>query len=77
MKIIERPQGWFTWSLVGAWALLLMGTLFVFLFPKYLAAMLIKPLWILSIFVVLGTWVYGVIRAVRLFRRWIGLRGSK
>jgi hypothetical protein len=70
MKIIEAPQGWFAWALVGTWGLLLVGTLLVFIFPKYLAATLIKPLWILSIVVVLGTWVWGVIRAVRLFRRW-------
>ena len=70
MKIIETPQGWFARTLVGAWGLLLVGVLLVFLFPKYLAATFIRPLWILSLFVVLGTWVYGVIRAVRLFRRW-------
>ena len=69
MKIIEAPQGWFARTLVSGWGVLLVGTLFVFLFPKHLAPILGKPVWILSFFVVVGTWAYGVIRAVRFFRR--------
>jgi hypothetical protein len=68
MKIIEAPQGWFGKTLVASWGVLLAGTAFVFLFPKHLAPMLGKPLWIFSIFVVVGTWVYGIIRVVRLIR---------
>ena len=73
MTIIEAPQGWFARTLVGGWVFLLVGALFVFLFPKQLAPILIKPLWILSFFVVIGTWVWGGARAARLFRRWFGM----
>jgi hypothetical protein len=68
MKIVKVPQGWFLRSLVAAWIVLLVGTGFIFLFPKPLAPMLGKPLWILSFFVVVGTWVYGIVRVARLVR---------
>jgi hypothetical protein len=69
MKIVEVPQGWFVRSLVTAWIVLLVGTASIFLFPKPLAPTLGKPLWILSFFVVVGTWVYGIVRVARLVRR--------
>lgn len=69
MKIAEVPEGWFLRSLVAAWIVLLVGTALIFLFPKPLAPMLGRPLWILSFFVVVGTWVYGIARVARLVRR--------
>jgi hypothetical protein len=62
---IGLPQGWFARIMLGGWALLLVGTLLVFLLgflsPGTWVGHLIKAIWIVSIFVVLGTFAYAVV----------------
>ena len=59
---IALPHGWFARTLLGAWALFLIGMLLFFLTAflphSHLVGYLIKPLWILSIFAVLGIFAY-------------------
>jgi len=57
--------------LLGGYALVIAGTLLVFLAPKFFAPKLITPLWAFSIFLVLATWAYVAMRAVLMVRRWI------
>jgi hypothetical protein len=67
---IAPPHGWFA-SLLGSWALLVVGTLLAFyspLAPSHWAGHFIYSLWVLSIFVVLGTLAYGAAFSARRVR---------
>ncbi len=58
--------------LIVGWGLLLFSTLLVFLAPTHLATTLCKAIWILSIFVVLGTFVYAVGYSINRVRHLLG-----
>lgn len=62
---IGLPQGWFARIMLGGWALLLVGILLVFLLgflsPGPWVGHLVKAIWVVSIFVVLGTFSYVVV----------------
>jgi len=66
---ITLPKGWFARILLGRWVLLMLGIALAFvtgvLAPR--AIDLVTPLWILSIFVVLGTFAYIAVFAFRRF----------
>jgi hypothetical protein len=66
---IELPSSWFARILLIAWVLFLTGTLLLFLLASLahspLAEYLVTPLWILSIFVAVGTFAYAGAYAVR------------
>jgi hypothetical protein len=63
------PKGWFARILLGGWALLILGVALAFvsgsLVPR--AFDLVTPLWVLSIFLALGTFAYTAAFAVRRF----------
>lgn len=64
---VALPKGWFVRVLLGGWVLLVLGTGLAMvtgvLAPR--AFNLVTPLWILSIFVVLGTFAYLALFAAR------------
>jgi hypothetical protein len=66
---LEVPRGWFARILLSGWVLLIFGIALAFvtgaLAPR--AFDLVTPLWILGIFVVLGTFAYTAAFAVRRF----------
>jgi hypothetical protein len=64
------PAKRFAKLLIGGYALLFGGTLLVFVAPTLFARMLITPLWVFSIFVVLGTFAYAGIYFASMLRRW-------
>src|SRR5258708_38057071 len=73
---IALPHGWFARILLSSWALLFIGTLVAFLLaflgPDHLAEHLITSTWMLSIFVVLGTFAYAAAYAVRRLSHYLG-----
>ena len=58
-----HPHSRFGHILVAGWILLFLGTLLIFVFPHMFAPILIRPVWLLSIFLVLATLAYGVLWA--------------
>ena len=66
---VALPKAWFARILLGGWILLILGLALAFvtgaLAPH--AFDLVTPLWILSIVVVLGTFAYTAVFAVRRF----------
>jgi hypothetical protein len=66
---VALPKGWFARILLGGWLLLILGVALAFLTGALVphALDLVTPLWILSIFVVLGTFAYAAVFAVRRF----------
>jgi hypothetical protein len=78
---IGLPQSWFARILLGGWILFLTGTAVLFLlgslFPGPWIGSSAKAIWILSIFVILATFIYVAARAVEMFSRWFGMAGRK
>ena len=58
-----HPHNRFGHILVAGWILLSLGILLIFVFPHMFAPILIRLVWVLSIFLVLATFAYGVLRA--------------
>jgi phosphatidylglycerophosphate synthase len=78
---IELAHGWFAKSLLAGWALLLTGTLLLFLWGFLAPGPLVRPviytLWVLSIVVVLATFAFVAAYTVsRLRYYWRTFRGK-
>jgi hypothetical protein len=74
---VDFPNGWFARCLIGGWGVFFVATLFVFLFPNYVAVLLIRSLWILSICVILATFAYASASVSSMFGRLFGIVRGK
>ena len=63
-------HGWYARIVAAGWVLLLVGTGLVFVAPVSLATNLVKPLWVLSVFVVLGSLAYVAAYALNRLSYW-------